>query len=247
MPVSIERFLLINLLIDGALLAIISRSCGSFKGRRLLILAAACALYAYIAIRKPSPWASPFVQLILLIPVSMMLAGSADIRLWSVAGLLLLAGMLLIGSIRQFLPEHPAAVFIGVCSGLMITFLLVAIRSHLRTTWYIDLLLILNDRCARVRALIDTGNRLHEPISGLPVIIIEESLILHILPESGYRRVAFGGLGGNGYLSCFRPEEIWILDGRKKSRAPNAWIGISEVPLPGAARALAPGEFAAIP
>lgn len=247
MQISFEGFLLVNLLVDAALLSIISRSCGNFKGSRMLYLAAACALYAFIAIGKPSPWASPLIQLILLIPVSILLTGTTDIRQWPIAGLLLVAGMLLIGGIKQFLPEHPASAVSGVCIGLTITFLLLAVRSHLRTTWHVDLLLVLNGRSACIHALIDTGNRLHEPISGLPVIIIEEPLISRIMPESGYRQVAFGGLGGSGCLSCFRPDEIWILEGRKKIRAPNAWIGVSDIPLPGAARALAPGEFAAIP
>lgn len=247
MQVSFERFLMVNLLIDGAILAIISRSCGGFKWQKILGISAICVLYALLAIAQPIPFASPWIQFILWILISILLAGTADARLWTVTGLLLIAGVLLTSSIHPSMPNHPISTFLGICAGLVITFLLLGVRSHLRATWHVELLLVMNGRTARARALIDTGNRLHEPISGLPVIIIEEPLIAHIMPESGYRQVAFGGMGGSGYLSCFRPEEIWILDGRKKSRAPNAWIGISETPLPGIARALAPGEFAAIP
>ena len=87
---------------------------------------------------------------------------------------------------------------------------------------------------ARFRALIDTGNRLREPLSGLPVLIAEEKL-LNGLDFSGvkFRNVAFGGLGGGGTLRCFRPEAVYLIQNGHKRRVSDVCVAIYEGIVPG--------------
>ena len=248
MRVSIEIYLMINLLMDTAILSIVARSYGTFRIRRILLAAAICTAYATLAACRPQPWSSPLIQIGLLIPISMLVSGNADIRLWSGAGLLLIGGAMLTAGAERLMPAHAAGASIwALLAGLFILALLLSIRKHRQTTWEVEIALAVNGRSARFRALIDTGNRLHEPLSGLPVLIAEETLVRDILPERGYRRVAFGALGGGGTLACFHPDRIWILRGKRRHPAPDVWVAISPEPLPGTARALAPGEFATFP
>ena len=96
----------------------------------------------------------------------------------------------------------------------------------------------------RFSALIDTGNRLREPLSGLPVLIAEAALVRDILPETGYRMLGYGAIGGNGRMACFHPDALWICRGPRKRRGPDVWVAVSPEPLPGLCQALAPPEFA---
>jgi hypothetical protein len=107
----------------------------------------------------------------------------------------------------------------------------------------------------RFRALVDTGNHLTEPLSGLPVMIvcydaIREALPCSFAPESaldmlprGFRLVGFGGVGGAGEMGCFLPDELNVDAGRGKRPMGEIWIAVYPGKLPGGAVALAPPTF----
>ena len=131
-------------------------------------------------------------------------------------------------------------------TGGLLTALLLMNRHPLRDGWQVDIRLDVDGRTTRFSALIDTGNRLREPRSGQPVLIAEAGLLRSVLPETGYRVLPFGGVGGSGRMACFRPNEVWIERAGRRTRAPDVWIAIAPESLPGSARALAPCEFAAV-
>ena len=249
MQLSLEFFLLINFSLDALLLAIVSKSIGSFRMRRIFFTATLCTIFALLAVCGPGQWRSPLLQIILLLPVSMMAADSSDIRNWGPGAVMLITGILLAGGCERlfFAGDHSEfhCISAGI-SALILLFCLLYRRKSIRNTWSIHLCVSANGSSVRFTALIDTGNRLHEPLSGLPVIIAEEEILKDILPDKGYRKVAYGGLGGNGTLNCFRPDFIWIKCGSKHKKAPAAWVAVSPLPLPGMYAALAPCEFAAL-
>jgi len=89
-------------------------------------------------------------------------------------------------------------------------------------------------------AIIDTGNLLSEPFSGLPVIVAERDALLRVLPEgfdsfgstgkeaapSGIRVIPYSGVGGGGMMTAFRPSRITArLPGGKPVTA-DAYIGV---------------------
>jgi len=105
-----------------------------------------------------------------------------------------------------------------------------------------------------VEALVDTGNRLHEPISGLPVIIVGKRCMYGILDEScleqaagrlppGFRIVRYGVLGGSGEMQCFRPESVCIWQKGRWSDVSDVWIAICPEEIPSGVEALAPAIF----
>lgn len=107
----------------------------------------------------------------------------------------------------------------------------------------------------RFRALVDTGNRLTEPLSGLPVMIVSQDEIEEILPDDfcperaletlprGFRLVGYGGVGGTGELGCFLPDELAADTGNGERPMDDIWIAVYPGKLPGGAAALAPPIF----
>ncbi len=99
---------------------------------------------------------------------------------------------------------------------------------------------------ASFEALIDTGNRLREPVSGLPVMIAEERLLVDVLPADGrgLRHIPFGGLGGCGFLEAFRPQEVRFQRDERWQEAPGVWLAVYRGRMSGRVHALAPPAFA---
>ena len=243
---SIEAFLAVNLVADLALLGAVARALGCFDWRRIILADCVCGAYAVLAAARPAPWAAWPVQLALLAVVSALIAGRRGPSLVRKAALLLAVTALLAGGTRALSPALRGPLG-GGCAllGAALLSLMLTARHPLRRDWYVSLALDGGGRTARFCALIDTGNRLREPISGQPVLIAEAALLGGVLPPDGWREVRFGAVGGGGRMACFRPARLWIERHGRRTRAPDCWIAVSPAPLPGEARALAPCEFAA--
>lgn len=240
---GIEGFLAINMAADFALLASVSRTMGLFSWKGVLMADAACAALAVLAGLRPS--LNPFVALASPAVAALIVTRRAAPRLWAVFALTLFGQALLCGGIARLLPLPPIlAAPVCLVAGALLTLLVGIGRPPASRDWLVPLCLSAGGRCARFPALIDTGNRLREPRSGLPVLIAEARLVRDILPETGYRTLGFGGLGGDGRMACFRPDAVWIGSGRRRRRGPEVWVAVSPTPLPGLCQALAPPEFA---
>lgn len=141
-----------------------------------------------------------------------------------------------------------AALALGGALGTLLLLSLFRAKINRMEKWEVQVVAFKRGQQARFTALIDTGNRLHEPISGLPVMIVEQRRIERLLPygfcegeaHEGFRRVAYGGMGGNGYLSAFRPDELLVNYSSGWMRAPAIWIGVYPGRMPGGVCALAP-------
>jgi len=240
---SIEGFLAINLAADFALLAAVSRAMGLFNWKRVVAADAACAALACLAALRPE--LGPFAALAAPALAARIVTRRAAPRLWAVFTLTLFGQALLCGGVAGLLPLPPMLAAPACLGGGALLTLLVSVgRPPGSRDWQVPLCLTVGGRSARFPALIDTGNRLREPRSGLPVLVAEAGLVRDILPESGYRTLGFGGLGGEGRMACFRPDAVWIGSGRRRHRGPEVWVAVSPTPLPGLCQALAPPEFA---
>lgn len=247
MQASIESFLFINFLLDTLLMGIVAQCAGRFRMVRVLCASAIATLFGLIAALFENSWSLSLLQLMLLIPLAMLICGDCHVRIWGIHALMLFSGILLSGGCQNLFSKNaPGRIpaLISAIGGLGLLYMILFHRRRLRSDWNVEICISANGRTAFLSALIDTGNRLHEPLSGLPVIIVTESVIENILPDSGYRRVAFGGLGGNGNLECFRPDYIWLVENQHLRRAPDAWVALCPTPLPSGHAALAPSEFA---
>lgn len=91
-----------------------------------------------------------------------------------------------------------------------------------------------------LNAIIDTGNLLCEPFSGLPVIVAEYDRLLPVLPDGfedfsvdpisaspyGIRVVPYSGIGTGGILFAFRPKKITAALPGCRPRETDAYIGV---------------------
>ena len=240
---SIEGYLAINLTADFALLAVVSRTMGLFSWRGVLAGAGVCAAFALLAVACPG--LRPFAALASPAAAALVITRRAAPRLWAIFTLTLFAQALLCAGLARLLP--PAAPWaMPACLGLgaLVTLAANVGRPAAGRDWQVALCLDAGGRRVRFSALIDTGNRLREPLSGLPVLIAEAALVRDILPETGYRTLGYGAIGGNGRMACFHPDALWICRGPRKRRGPDVWVAVSPEPLPGLCQALAPPEFA---
>lgn len=244
---SLEWFLLVNLMIDMALISIAARSCHAFRFFRVLLASLAATAYSVPAVCFSGSWSSVWLQFIFLMLLSWFIVGLKSRYAFVLYSLILSACAVLTSGLALKLRENYVITSLGILAGLLFAQLIFSVHRNLRNDWQTEIMLLCEDKTARFTALIDTGNRLHEPISGLPVLIVEAPLVKNILPKAGFRKVPFGALGGNGMLRCFKPDQVWIIEEGRKKRGPAIWVGVVYSPLPGSSRALAPSEFAAIP
>ena len=243
---SIELFLIVNGLADVALLGAAARALGLLRWRRVIACGGLCALCGVLAASSPRPFATPCTSLALLVGASLWIAWGCPARVLVKTAAFLAGGALLAGG-ASLLPfwalRGPFAFPCALCGAALLTLMLTA-KKPLSNDWQVRLAVNVDGRTSRFPALIDTGNRLREPLSGQPVVIAEARLLEGALPTSGWRELRFGAVGGGGRMACFKPSGLWIEGRRGRTRAPEAWIALSPGPLPGSARALAPAEFA---
>ena len=103
-------------------------------------------------------------------------------------------------------------------------------------------------KTAFLRLMMDTGNTLTEPFSGLPVAVCSLPALVHLLtPEEtawlesgaiaeplppGMRPVVYHAVGGGGLLGAFRPDSF-CLRYEGESRDCALWVAVSPGRMPG--------------
>ncbi len=88
--------------------------------------------------------------------------------------------------------------------------------------------------------LLDTGNTLTEPFSGLPVVVVSEKSIYRLVPEEiksfdvshpcssrQIRLIPYASVGGKGLLKGFMPESITVESEGRESRTQDVYIGVT--------------------
>ena len=117
---------------------------------------------------------------------------------------------------------------------------------------FCDLEIKINNKIVKAKAMIDTGNYLKEPITNIPVIVIEHTLLYECIPKqilnnldniiggdfkeipqeikeiyiSKLKLIPYSSLGKqNGMLLGIKPEYVKILTEEKEKKI-NAIIGI---------------------
>lgn len=123
-------------------------------------------------------------------------------------------------------------------------------HRHISHKWNIEIQIEKNGVVVSIPALIDTGNRLKEHASSLPVLIVQKSAVPELADEmdrldpSEIRSLPYGVLGGAGEIKCFRPDQVTILLPNSVPRqAPACYLAVFPGRIPGRTCALAPPEF----
>ena len=257
MAVSVEAYWLVNFAMDLLATAIIARSLGRVRWKRVALAAAVGASWAALAQLGALRFLSSLPALAAL---SLLMAAVAippdSLRTALVSGAALLGGGVFLGGVqlaalRLFRGAGTAAFFAGALLGAGALLAATALRKKRLVTWEVQVFLSAGGGKARFRALVDTGNRLREPFSGLPVLICERGVLADVLPAGydalppggappGFRQVGYGALGGGGRMNCFRPELCLVDYGNGYLKSPDLWVAVYPGKMPGGVRALAP-------
>ena len=108
------------------------------------------------------------------------------------------------------------------------------------------------DRQVEFTALVDTGNRLRDPITGRSVLVVQKQVLQDCLPPAVLDALSQGRpeqvdsaqwqrrcgvlpirtAGGTGLLGTFRPEGLWLLQKGKPQRV-GALVAVTPQPLGG--------------
>ena len=257
MAVSVEAYWLVNFAMDLLATAIIARSLGRVRWKRVALAAAVGASWAALAQLDALRFLGSLPALAAL---SLLMAAVAippdSLRSTLVSGAALLGGGVFLGGVqlaalRLFRGAGAAAFFAGALLGAGALLAATALRKKRLVTWEVRVFLSAGGGEARFRALVDTGNRLREPFSGLPVLICERGVLADVLPAGydalppggappGFRQVGYGALGGGGRMNCFRPELCLVDYGNGYLKSPDLWVAVYPGKMPGGVRALAP-------
>lgn len=76
-------------------------------------------------------------------------------------------------------------IFIGVVFAFPISILSFKMAKHKigKKDMFCNIIIKLNKKKVKIRAMIDTGNLLKEPISNVPVIVVEKNVLFEIIPK----------------------------------------------------------------
>lgn len=245
---AIETLLAVDLLMNLSILLTVQLALGRIHLPSVLKALIVMSLNtAAFLIAKPCLWIKLFTQIFVCILCAVLIIRSTRIQpIFTAAAAIFITTSAAAGTAGILGGMHPSIFLVFV----VFAFLLYR-RRNPAVQWNITIKVSKNGVSDSFEALIDTGNRLTEHLSALPVLIAEEkavphlSEILHTLGTSEIRTLGFGVLGSGGEMACFRPDEIRIyIDGQFISFGPACWIGIFEGIIPGPTQALAPPEFA---
>ena len=249
---SIEWYFIASFLTDLGILAAAAVRARGVRAKRVFMGAFAGALGAALLVwmeRAAAGWAP---MLCLSLSLCVMLGGrKARVWMrtaaWTAAATLMTAGLTLSATLWLKLSAPWAAV-----GAACVTFIVACLAPRGGSEEAAETPVRITTRMgtAEVTAMIDTGNRLREPFSDLPVLIVSGRCLTtvidavcmderEILPP-GFRVVRYRVLGGGGYMRCFRPERISALKGREWIDAPDMWVAIYPGSIPGGLDALAP-------
>ncbi len=249
MTVSIEWFVAQNLSMNALILFMAARLSGlcSGKGRVLLAAALGCgyAICAYL------PWGRPLLGMAprTLICMGMTLVLCAGRRLvdWKRTlrafafvwvSTLLLGGtgagvMYMLGAAGY----GPVAAAVTAAVGCALMVLLACQRNRRAPQNTATLTVVSGGRHVSLSAVVDTGNVLVEPVSNLPVIVVERAALRGMEAGRPLRAVPFTSVGGSGVLDAFAADVV-----RVGSREVEAYIAVYDGVLCMDGRALIPGR-----
>nr|WP_294468587.1 sigma-E processing peptidase SpoIIGA [uncultured Sellimonas sp.] len=240
--IYIDVFFLVNFMMDYLLLAASARMlCAGFKRRRVLMGAFAGALLTCLVILIPAGGILKLLICHVAVTTVMLLTGIPvnSAREFVKAFLMLYAGAFLLGGIFSFFGQY-------IRTGSL--FFLFAVISYevMQGIWEFWRLIQRQNRylCeavleqageqVRLCALIDTGNRLTDPLTGQPVCIVERQAAAPLLADTQkIRSIAFRSMGNEHAMLDLVQVDSLCLYGKKKKRVCGAWIGLADTTISG--------------
>ena len=84
-----------------------------------------------------------------------------------------------------------------------------------------------NNKTVKLFAFVDTGNKLREPFSNAPVIVVDSSKLNDFVGDSKIRLIPTTTVNGDALLTAFKPEKLVVKSSGRREIIDNAYIALS--------------------
>ncbi|MDR3050760.1 MAG: sigma-E processing peptidase SpoIIGA [Oscillospiraceae bacterium] len=260
MTVRAGEFLLLNACMDAVALLLALRWCGQRQLRAVRVCAGAAlgAAYALAAYLPGMGWARGFAPSLAVCAAMLGMAAKWRSPAQFLRAVLLFYGAVFLAggtayALAQALGGAPPVWAAGALGAWAVGNVLLRARRRDHSISRTRLLVGLGEQSAQVEGLVDSGNLLAEPISGLPVVVAPAAALAALLPQGldpadlatlppGFRLVRMVSPAGSALLMCFRPTALALW--RQNRWAPiQAMVALSAHSPPEGALALVPGAL----
>ncbi len=111
----------------------------------------------------------------------------------------------------------------------VISALIIRIRSRILSKNEVYTLTVVNNGAeVTFIAMSDTGNKLREPFSDAPVIVVDRERAQPLLCETGTRLVPVSTVSGTSLLLSFKPEKMILKTSKGEEMIDHAYIALSD-------------------
>lgn len=244
MAIALERFLIVNFFMNALILFMAAKiTSGAVRPQRLVFGAIIATAYALIA------YTAPNLKHLLFIP-ALLCMGACAARVRSLRELAyqcfaVLGCTFLLGGTAYALSMalSNSLLALAVCApvGILCIFRFIRSRSVHDASIRVCIRLHYGGKMASVDGFIDTGNRITDAITGLPVIVTSAQPLRALLPADlnpmdlstlprGFRVMMLCGVCGAQMAMCFHPQ-VQLLSGSDWKDVQTI-VAISAHPLP---------------
>ncbi len=218
----VDVLFLVNFLMDYILLLVVRKmlKCSATHGR-VCIGAAIGALLTCLIVITPVPYVIKFIFSYLFINTFMLVTGLKikNMKILVKAVILLYIGTFLLGGImgyvRQYVRAGSLLLLLAIAGYYVILGIwnfISRIRKVQETIYSVEL--HYNGRVCYLKGLLDTGNRLHDTLSGAPVSVIDRGIVKELLGDSlphGIRYIPYHSIGkAEGVMMLFQIERMCV-------------------------------------
>lgn len=202
----VEVFVLQNALVDACLLWLVAAwRGGRINPRRIVLGALLGAGYATAAALIGGTLRSvPFQAVVSVAMVCVALKSRPGRAVLPLSGVLWIGAALLGGALSMGVAAVPAIAFAGFAGMALLR------RKHAPPPNTASLVIRQGEKTQKMEAIVDTGNRALDALTGLPVVFVEAGVFR---PEPG-RVLCIRTAAGASVVPCFLPDAI-SLDGKQ--------------------------------
>ncbi|HJA11381.1 MAG TPA: sigma-E processing peptidase SpoIIGA [Candidatus Mediterraneibacter merdipullorum] len=238
----IDVFFLENFMMDSLLLLLLRRMLKTGGGTgRLLFGGAAGSLATCLLLVIPL---APAVRMVLFHTAvnSLMLLAGLPVKSraqFARAFLLLYAAAAALGAVMQALRPYLrcGSLLFGAGAAGGVFFLRIwklACRLRTEQALTVEVTVYMADGGHQMRALVDTGNRLDDPVSGEPVCVLDPACAGELTgcpeKEPGFRLIPYRCVGGESVMQVFRARKMCI-HGKEDRWVDHPILGVGEASL----------------
>ena len=224
MEIYLDVLMLLNFLVDFLLLVGTNRLSGHPPGvRRALSAAVLGGIYAGLCLLPGLSFLGNLLWRLIFWGLMSVMAFGTDLG----RGFLFVLLSMALGGMASLM-NRGGFVALVLSAGAIAGLCLVGFRGKVGSRRFVPVTISCGGKTAALTALVDTGNTLRDPVSGKPVLVVDETVAgklsdltpdqlrdpittLSQCPGPGYRLIPFSAVGNpGGMLLGLRPDSLYV-------------------------------------